>query len=99
MQLSGDFSTAGALKNHFFHLHEQNKSGSKTKFKQAHNHYKKVLEAAKLNYANKTKNSNILETWVWLWEIANIILCKGKSDAPSPLNDLRSCLLQLIRQS
>ena len=43
-------------KNHFFHLYQQNKSSeSKVKLRQASNHYKRVLEAAKLVYANKTK--------------------------------------------
>ena len=39
-------------RNHFFHLYQQNKSSeSKVKFRQASNHYKRVLEAAKLIYA------------------------------------------------
>ena len=43
-------------RNHFFHLYQHNKSSaSKVKFRQASNHCKKVLEAAKLAYANKTK--------------------------------------------
>ena len=43
-------------RNHFFHLHQQNKSSeSKVKFRQASNCCKRVLEAAKLKYANKTK--------------------------------------------
>ena len=38
-------------RNHFFHLHQQNKSSeSKVKFRQASNHSKRVLEAAKLAY-------------------------------------------------
>ena len=45
-------------RNHFFHLYQQTKSSeSKVKFRQASNHYKRVLEAAKLVYANKTKES------------------------------------------
>ena len=45
-------------RNHFFHLYQQNKSsGSKVKFRQASNYYKKVLEAAKLVYTTKTKES------------------------------------------
>ena len=47
-------------RNHFFHLHQQNKSSeSKVQFRQARNHWKRVLEAAKLAYANKTKESII----------------------------------------
>ena len=40
-------------KNHFFRLYQQSKSTeSKVKFRQASNHCKRVLEAAKLAYAN-----------------------------------------------
>ena len=46
--------------NHFFRLYQQNKSSeSKVKFRQASNHCKRVLEAAKLAYATKTKESII----------------------------------------
>ena len=42
----------------FFCLYQKDKSSdSKVKFRQASNCYKKVLEAAKLAYANKTKES------------------------------------------
>ena len=45
-------------RNHFFCLYQQNKSSeSKVKFRQASNHCKRVLEAAKLAYATKTKES------------------------------------------
>ena len=45
-------------RNHFFRLYQQNKSSeSKVKFRQASNCCKKVLEAAKLAYANKAKES------------------------------------------
>ena len=38
-------------RNHFFHLYQQNKSSeSKVKFRQASNHCKRFLEAAKLAY-------------------------------------------------
>ena len=47
-------------RNHFFRLYQQNKSSeSKVKFRQASNCCKRVLEAAKLTYANKTKESCI----------------------------------------
>ena len=40
-------------RNHFFHLHQREKSSdSKVKFRQASNHCKRVLEAAKLAYAD-----------------------------------------------
>ena len=45
-------------KNHFFCLHQKDKSAqSKTKFRQTSNGYKNVLETAKLAYANKAKKS------------------------------------------
>ena len=60
--LSPWFSAACATvivhRNHFFCLHQQNKSEFKVKFRQASNHYKRVLEAAKLAYANKRKLLN-----------------------------------------
>ena len=56
------FSTACVAaivhRNHFFCLYQQNKSSkSKVKFRQAGNCCKRVLEAAKLAYATKTKES------------------------------------------
>ena len=45
-------------RNNFFCLYQQNESSeSKVKFRQASNHCKRVLEAAQLAYANKTKES------------------------------------------
>ena len=45
-------------RNHFFRLYQQNKSSeSKVKFRQASNRCKSVLEAVKLAYATKTKES------------------------------------------
>ena len=45
-------------RSHFFHLYQQNKSfDSEVKFRQASNCYKRVLEAAKRPYANKSKES------------------------------------------
>ena len=44
--------------NYFFRLYQKDKSSaSKVKFRQASNRCKRVLEAAKLAYANKTKES------------------------------------------
>ena len=49
-------AAAIAHRNHFFHLYQKDKSSaSKVKFRQASNHCKRVLEAVKLAYANKTK--------------------------------------------
>ena len=45
-------------RNHFFCLYQREKSSdSKVKFRQASNRCKRVLEAAKLAYATKTKES------------------------------------------
>ena len=45
-------------RNHFFRLYQREKSSdSKVKFRQASNRCKRVLEAAKLAYGNKTKES------------------------------------------
>ena len=54
------FSTACAAaivhRNCFFHLYQKDKSSdSKVKFRQASNCCKRVLEVAKLAYANKTR--------------------------------------------
>ena len=47
-------------RNHFFCLHQQNKSSKfKVKFIQGSNHCNRVLEAAKLAYAKKTKNPSL----------------------------------------
>ena len=69
-------------RNHFFHLYQQNKSSEyKGKFRQASNRWKRVLEAAKLAYANKTKESIPSQKFDSLdfWRIANSVLNKGKS--------------------
>ena len=50
---SAPFATAIAHRNHFFRLYQKDKSSdSKITFRQARNHCKTVLEAAKLAYAN-----------------------------------------------
>ena len=76
-------------RNHFFRLYQQNKSSeSKVKFRQASNHRKRVLEAAKLAYATKTKESitsQNLGSWDF-WQIANNVLNKGKSAIPPLFN-------------
>ena len=53
-------------RNHCFRLYQREKSSdSKVKFRQASNYCKRVLEAAKLAYANKTKESIYFpETWL-----------------------------------
>ena len=87
------FSAARAAaifrRNHFFRLYQQNKSSeSKVKFRQASNHCKRVLEAAKLAYATKTKESitsRILGPRDF-WRIANSVINKGKSAIPPLFN-------------
>ena len=62
---SASCAAAIVLSNHFFRLYQQNKSfESKVKFGQACHRCKRVLEAAKLAYANKTRVHPFLETWL-----------------------------------
>ena len=87
------FSAASAAaivhRNHFFCLHQQKKRfESKVKFKQVSNRCKRILEAAKLAYANKTKQaitSQKLGSWDF-WQIVNSVLNKGKSAVPPLFN-------------
>ena len=76
-------------RNHFFRLYQREKSSdSKVKFRQASNHCKRLLEAAKLPYANKTKESITSQKRGSLdfWRIANSVLNKGKSAIPPLFN-------------
>ena len=70
-------------------MYQQNKSSeSKVKFRQASNSCKRVLEAAKLAYATKTKEfitSQKLGSQDF-WQIANSVLNKGKSTIPPLFN-------------
>ena len=69
-------------RNHFFPLYQQNKSSeSKVKFRQASNCCKRVLEAAKLAYATKTKESITSQKLGSrdFWRIANSVLNQSKS--------------------
>ena len=63
-------------------------SDSKVKFRQASNRCKRVLEAAKLAYANKTKESITSQKLGsrGFWRIANSVLNKGKSAIPPLFN-------------
>ena len=70
-------------------MYHQNKSSeSKVKFRQGSNRYKKVLEAAKLAYATKTKESITSQKLDSrdFWRIANSVLNKGKSAIPPLFN-------------
>ena len=87
------FSAARAAvivhRNHFFWLYQQNRSSeSKVRFRQASNHCKRVLEAAKLAYATKTKESitfQILGSQDF-WQIAISVLNKGEFVIPPLFN-------------
>ena len=63
-------------------------SDSKVKCRQASNRCKRVLEAAKLAYANKTKESITSQKLgsCDFWRIANSVLNKGKSAIPLLFN-------------
>ena len=87
------FSAASAAaivhRNHFFLLYQQNKSSeSKVKFGQASNHCKKVLEAAKLAYVTKAKESITSQKLGSrdFWGIGNSVLKKGKPVIPPLFN-------------
>ena len=83
--LSPWFSAACAAaivhRNHFFRLHQKDKPDSKVKFRQASNRCKRVLETAKLAYANKAKESITSQKLGSrdVWRIANSVLNKCKS--------------------
>ena len=66
-------------------MYQQNKSSdSKAKFRQGSNRCKRVLEAAKLAYATRTKESITSQKRGSrdFWRIANSVLNKGKSAIP-----------------
>ena len=70
-------------------MYQQNiTSEFKEKFRQASNHCKRVLEAAKLVYATKTKESITSQKLGSqdFWRIANNVLNKGKSAIPPLFN-------------
>ena len=89
-------------RNHFICLYQQKKSSeSKVKFRQASNCCKRVLEAAKLAYATKTKESISSQKLGSqdFWRMANSVLNKGKSAYLLYSTDWRCCLLHLIKQN
>ena len=76
-------------RNHFFRMYQQNKTfESKVKFRQASNCCKRVIEAAELAYATKTKESITSQKLGSrdFWRIANNVLNKGKSAIPPLFN-------------
>ena len=72
------------MKITFFICKNKNKfSESKEKFRQASNHCKRFLEAAKFAYANKQESINSEKLGSRdFWQIANSALNKGKSAIP-----------------
>ena len=86
---SGACAAAIVHRNHFFHLHRKDKSSkSKVTFRQASSLCKRVLQAAKRAYANKTKKSITSQKLGSrdFWRIANGVLNKGKSGVPPLFN-------------
>ena len=70
-------------------MYQQNKTfESKVKFRQASNCCKRVIEAAELAYATKTKESITSQKLGSrdFWRIANNVLNKGKSAIPPLFN-------------
>ena len=89
-------------RNHFFCLYQQNKSSeSEVKFRQASSCCKSVLEAFKLAYANKTKESITSQKLgcQGFWQIANSVLNKVNLLCLLYSVAWRCCLLHLIKQS
>ena len=77
--------------NHLFRLFQKDTSSDfKVKLRQASNRCKRVFEAAKLAYANKTKESITSQKLGSrdFWRIANSVLNKGKSAIPPLFNGL-----------
>ena len=89
-------------RNHFLRLHLQNKSSeSKVKFRQASNRCKRVLEAAKLAYATKTKES-ITPRNLALGSFGKLLIVFSTKVNLLYLpysKDRRYCLLHLIKQN
>ena len=84
-------------RNHFFCLYQKDKSSDfKVKFRQVSNHCKRVLEAAKLAHANKTKESITSQKLGSrdFWQIANSVLNKDNMLYLLYSKAQRCCLLQ-----
>ena len=71
-------------------MYQREKSDSKVKFRQASNHCERVLEAAKLAYANKTKESITSQNLGFgdFWQISSRVLSEGKAAILPPFNSL-----------
>ena len=73
-------------------MYQNDKSfASKVKFREASNRCKRVLEGAKLAYANKTKKFIAYQKSDsrHFWRIANSVLNEGKSAIPAQFNGLK----------
>ena len=87
-------------RNNFSRLYQKYKpSDSKVKFRQASNRCKRVLEAAKLEYAHKTKESITSKNLGFRWQITNSVLKKGKSAIPPLFNGPEVLSSYLITQN
>ena len=88
-RFSASCAAAIVHRNHFFRLYQKDKfSVPKVKFRQASNRCKGVLEAAKVEYTNKSKESISSQKLGShdFWRIANSVLNKGKSAIPPLFN-------------
>ena len=88
---SAAWAAAIVHRNHFFCLYQQNKSSeSKVRFRQTSNRCKRVLEAAKLAYTTKTKESITSQKLRSrdFWRIANNVFNTGKPTIPPLFNGL-----------
>ena len=89
---SASCAAATVHRNHFFRLYQKDKSSdSKVQFRQASNRCKRVLEAAKLAYANNTNESTTPQKLGSrdFWQIANSVLNQVKSAIPPLFNGLQ----------
>ena len=106
MSISPWFSAACAAaivkRNHFLRLYQQSKSSkSKVKFRQASNHCNRVLEAAKLAYASKAKESITSQKLGSrdIWRLLIVFSTKVNLLYLLYSTAKRSCLLHLIKQN
>ena len=86
---SATYAAAIVYRNHFLCLYQQNKSSEfKVNFRETSNRCKSVIEAAKLAYATKTRESITSQKLGSrdFWRIANSVLSKGKSAIPPLFN-------------
>ena len=95
-------SAAAIVHRNHLRLYQKDKSSeSKVKFRQAINCCKRVLEHAKIVYANKTKESVTSQKLGSrdFWQIANSVLNKGKPVIPPLFNGPEVHLLHVIKQN